>query len=109
MRPISPAERAVQPTPHDRERAELRLDEIIQRTIGEFPPDMVVSTRVSAIAPADALVAASDGAALIVVGSRGRGAFAGMLLGSVSQQLLHKAATPVAVVHAQGARQRERA
>lgn len=47
---------------------------------------------------ADALVAESRGADLLVVGSRGLGGFKELLLGSVSQQCVHHAKCPVAIV-----------
>ncbi|MFJ6198092.1 universal stress protein [Micromonospora sp. NPDC092111] len=48
--------------------------------------------------PAQALLDAADRAQLLVVGSRGHGAFAGMLLGSVSQHCVQHAPCPVVVV-----------
>lgn len=49
-------------------------------------------------APAPTLLERARGADLLVLGSRGRGGFAGLLLGSVSQQCVHHAACPVVIV-----------
>ena len=58
-----------------------------------------VSTLVAEGNPARALLDAADTAELLVVGSRGHGGFAGVLVGSISQQCVHHATCPVVVVH----------
>lgn len=67
-------------------------------------PDVTVHSRVVRGPAAAALLSASTDAQLLVVGSRGHGGFAGLLLGSVSRKVLHAARCPVAVVHTDNVR-----
>ncbi|GAB3289315.1 universal stress protein [Parasphingorhabdus pacifica] len=65
----------------------------------ELDPEVaVLSAEVLSGEPADALVASSAEAQLVVVGSRGMGGFRGLVLGSVSTVLASRASCPVAVV-----------
>ncbi|MER7459355.1 universal stress protein [Micromonospora sp. NPDC126480] len=70
---------------------------------GGSHPGLAVTTReLHADKPEAALIDASRDGALVVVGTRGRGGFAGMLLGSVSQSLVQHAHCPVLVAHPYG-------
>lgn len=65
--------------------------------IGTDGDNIEVTARAVAGHPAEALLDAAEGAELVVVGSRGRGGFAGLVLGSVSQQVASHAPCPVMV------------
>jgi nucleotide-binding universal stress UspA family protein len=66
--------------------------------LGIVYPELTVTTRVEDSPAERTLVDASRDAGLVVVGTRGRGAFEGMLLGSVSHAVIHGAECAVAVV-----------
>lgn len=64
----------------------------------ERHPDLVVTTEVARGQAAIEIARIAEDAGLLVVGSRGRGGFRSLLLGSVSRRLLSTASCPVAVV-----------
>jgi nucleotide-binding universal stress UspA family protein len=83
--------------------AEVHADE--QRVLAEALadwhdkyPDVTVCRATPGSGPRTALIEASRHAQLIVVGARGRGSVTGLVLGSVSQAILHHAACPAAIV-----------
>jgi nucleotide-binding universal stress UspA family protein len=80
-----------------RKRAEQLLDHVVHDVAGDTG-DVRVEQDVREGHPSDVLVKASEKAELLVVGSRGRGGFAGLLLGSVSQACAHHAACPVVII-----------
>lgn len=66
--------------------------------VAKIAPDLEVSTALAPADPGAALLQEADTASAIVVGTRGRGAIAGMLLGSTSLEVAAYASCPVVVV-----------
>lgn len=91
----------MQPLVYDVE--ELRADEerLLAETVTgwtERYPEVTITQRLVRGRPNHVLTDLSADAQLIVVGARGRGGFAGLVTGSVSQAVLHHSECPVAVV-----------
>ena len=78
--------------------AEKALAETVADVVGTQDKPVEVRPTVAEGPAAQVLLAAAAGAELLVVGSRGHGGFAGMLLGSVSQHCAHHAPCPVVVI-----------
>jgi nucleotide-binding universal stress UspA family protein len=85
------------PVPDPAQRASDDLVKVIKEELGDEPP-VFVQPRVKEGNPAKVLIEQSTDADLLVVGTRGRGGFAGLLLGSVSQHVAAYAKCPVTVV-----------
>ncbi|MFD8804682.1 universal stress protein [Streptomyces sp. NPDC059597] len=75
--------------------------EIVAEAVEEVAgpePEVEIVAKVAYGTPAGVLLEAADGAALLVVGNRGHGGFAGALLGSVGQHCTQHATCPVVIV-----------
>jgi nucleotide-binding universal stress UspA family protein len=82
---------------YSRTEAHAALGRYVEMALGADALDRV-ERKVVAELPATALIEEAREADLLVVGARGLGGFRGLLLGSVSQQCLHRAHAPVAIV-----------
>jgi nucleotide-binding universal stress UspA family protein len=97
-------------TPKEVDDADVLADETrhaLEKVIGEeVQADEVrlIHPRVIMGHPAEALMFAASDADLLVVGSRGHGGFAEVLLGSVSQYLVHHSNCPVLIFRGDGRR-----
>ena len=91
---VSVSERYV-PDPSQRTTDDLL--QVIKDELGDDPP-VLVQPRVKQGRPAKVLIEESANADLLVVGPRGHGGFAGLVLGSVSQHVAAYAKCPVVVV-----------
>jgi nucleotide-binding universal stress UspA family protein len=89
-------------TPSTDEFADAVRTELISDTRSELArfPDVPATHRVYHANPAKSLIIASQGARMLVVGSRGLGGFRELMLGSVSDQCVRYAQCPVLVTRA---------
>lgn len=94
----------MKPNPFELQHDELERDaaRVLREALDRAGPhdDVAVDAVVGNGRAVALLLAAAEGAELLVVGSRGRGGFAGLLLGSVSQHCVQHAPCPVVVVPA---------
>lgn len=74
-------------------------ERVVNEVLGQVAAgDVKITRRMVKGRPVDSLIEAAAGAEMLVVGSRGRGGFRGLLLGSVSQQLAQHASCPLVIV-----------
>ncbi|WP_200210089.1 universal stress protein [Micromonospora coerulea] len=98
-RPAGPGD--IVPLVYDAEELAAEEERVLAESLAgwtERYPEVPVRHRLVAATPARALVEESTNAQLTVVGAHGRGAFRGLLLGSVSHAVLHHARSPLAIV-----------
>ncbi|MFE4968184.1 universal stress protein [Streptomyces sp. NPDC056660] len=84
----------------DADEARQRMEQELTEVLGADTAGSVAAHLVHGNA-ADILLRASQGAEVLVVGSRGRGGFARALLGSVSQHVSQHASCPVVIVRSE--------
>lgn len=100
--PASPSPGVMMPLVYDPALVEHEEEIVLAKSMAGWSakfPDVEVAQKVVRGHPVHALVTMAATAALLVVGSHGRGSLRSVLLGSVSHGVLHHASGPVAIVH----------
>ncbi len=103
LQPIATGHDTLVPLPTDLDALQAENEAILSEALAGVRtqhPDLDVQAQTVQGTAATVLIEASKSAALLVIGSHGRGPVAGLLVGSVSQAVLHHAHCPVAVTHA---------
>jgi len=94
-RPVPPADPADR-TPAEQLRA--ALDQVVADEIGADAAGLPATVVTVPLPATEALLQESKDASMLVVGSRGRGGFLGLRLGSVSEKCLHHVTCPIVIV-----------
>jgi len=82
----------------DEQLARAAVQEFVDKAAGEIGEAPEITVSIGTGDAAEELVKASQDADMLVVGSRGGGGFARLLMGSVSSQVVHHASCPVVVI-----------
>jgi nucleotide-binding universal stress UspA family protein len=95
---------AFAPVPDLATDAEHHAEEVVARAVESIgrDPGIQIETVAAPGHPPAVLAEQSGGATLLVVGSRGRGGFASLVLGSVSQSVAHESVCALVIVHSSG-------
>ena len=105
IQPVASGHDALVPLATDIEALQRENEAILSESLASAiadHPDLDVRQVTLQNVPGAAIIEMSLGARLVVIGSRGRGPVAGLLLGSTSQAVLHHAGCPVVIIHGAG-------
>lgn len=74
--------------------------EAVTAAVREAHPTLILISTLVQGPTAQTIIDKASQADMVVVGSRGKGGFSGLLLGSVGQQLVHHCQAPIVIIHA---------
>jgi nucleotide-binding universal stress UspA family protein len=91
----------IAPAVYERDAIERAAQEVLEKAVASIPdgsPELIIEALLVHGRPEVVLLDQAEASDLVVVGSRGRGSFASLVMGSVSQRVVHESHCPVVVV-----------